>query len=559
MELPKDLAEIKSLQEKLVVQERLVLQKSLQSSDPETIIKANNYIGTEFQKQAGENKSYIFDPWTFQAQFGYKDKLSGVSYNTLRRMGKTPIINSIISTRVEQVASFLEPTDDEEKIGFMIRKKKRITGTMNDDKELSKKDEARIEFLTDFILNCGSEANRWHGDSFDTFIRKIVRDSLELDQMTFETIRTRKKIPTEFIATDGATYRFAETVDEADYKSREKILQDGYHPSYVQIYQNQIWNEFYPWELCFGIRNQFTDVRVNGYGQSELEILTSQVTWMLYSDTYNGKFFSQGSAPKGILKVSGGVNEARLAEFRQQWQAMVSGVQNAWRTPVMEADKMEWVDLQKNNRDMEFAKWQEYLIKVSCAIYKIDPAEIGFPMSGSSDSQPMFEGNNEARLQYSKDKGLRPLLKFIQSKINKFIISQLDNSYEFVFTGIEAESETQKIDIDIKKVGNFMGLKEMRRKYNLPDEIDEDDIILNPYYMQNKTAIDQAKQMEEQQKMNGDPNSNMAVAQYEGGETQAPEDEDGGYSNYTSRSDSEVNPFEKALQNYWDKESHRGR
>ena len=54
---------------------------------------------------------------------------------------------------------------------------------------------------------------------------------------------------------------------------------------------------------------------------------------------------------------------------------MITGVMQAWKTPVVEAD-VDWIDLQKNNRDMEYTSWMEYLIKLSCAIYSIDPTEI---------------------------------------------------------------------------------------------------------------------------------------------------------------------------------------
>ena len=57
-------------------------------------------------------------------------------------------------------------------------------------------------------------------------------------------------------------------------------------------------------------------------------------------------------------------------------------------------------------------------------------------MQGSSDAKPMFEGNNEARLKYSRDKGLKPLLKRIEFWINMWIVSQLEKDYELRFVGI---------------------------------------------------------------------------------------------------------------------------
>lgn len=556
MELKIDnLQDIAEAKQKLAIQEELLLTKSMSSTDPDEIIKAQQFLKDIEKKSPTNNKSYIFEPWNFNNSFGYKDKPTSLSYNILRQMGRVPIINSIITTRIEQVSEFSRPNYDDNGTGFQIRKKKGYLNNENSDKKLSKKDEARIEWIVDFILNCGTDSNSWSGDTFDAFLRKFTRDSLELDQGTFEVVRSRKGQPVEFLATDGATFRLTESFEQDDgkFNMKEKVAINGYYPSYVQVFQNQIKAEFYPWELCFAVRNHYTDVRLNGYGVSELETIVNVTTWMLYSDTYNGKFFSQGSAPKGILKVSGGVNEARLAEFRQQWMAMVAGVQNAWRTPVLEADKMEWIDLQKGNRDMEFGKWQEYLIKLACATYKIDPSEIGFPMSGSSESKPMFEGNNEARLKYSKDKGLRPLLKMIEFKINKYIVNALAPEYEFVFVGLSAEDEAAQVDLDIKKM-NYMGLKELRRTRNLPDEIDEDDVILSSAYLQYLGQKQQQEQMEQQQQQQmGNPESTEAVndmSDYNG--------EDSDYMDYAGSRDAEEDPFAKAFNDWFEKELGNG-
>ena len=65
---------------------------------------------------------------------------------------------------------------------------------------------------------------------------------------------------------------------------------------------------------------------------------------------------------------------------------------------------------------MEYTSWMEYLIKLSCAIYSIDPTEIGWDISRGSSGGGLFEGSQEQRLKHSKDKGLYPLLKFIQRK-----------------------------------------------------------------------------------------------------------------------------------------------
>ena len=494
-EISKDLDKIERDKIRLEVEERLAIQKAIESNDPDDIIKATVRWNDIEQKDKVDVKSMIFDPMLYSSGTDWKYKPQAMSFSMLRRMAKTPIVAAIIGTRVEQVAAYCRPRSDKFGVGFEIRKKafyKEI-----DDTELTEQDNTQIQKLTEFILNCGSQNNSWGGDDFVSFIRKITQDSLVLDQMCFEIVRNYKGEPIEFIATDGATYRLAENYQKNkmatwnagmrqydDFELRTELI-NGYAPAYVQVFKDRPITDFYPWELCLGMRNTSTDIYRNGYGRSELEDLVEIVTWMLYGDSYNGKFFSQGSAPKGLLKVAGNVNSGRLQEFKQQWGAMMAGVGNAHKTPVIESDKMEWIDMQKSNRDMEFQKWQEYLVKITCAVYKISPDEIGFSVGGGTARVAVDTGKSMAeKLAFSKDKGLRPLLKFIESKINKYIINPLDQSYEFKFMGMDSEDEKTQVDLDIRKGSAFMGYKELRKKYGLPEELDKDDFIMSPTFLQ---------------------------------------------------------------------------
>lgn len=497
-ELWKQLDAIDLANAKLRVKQMRTIEKAIRSDSPDDILRAQKALNTIQQKenQAMQPKAFFIDPLEFNSNLGYKDKSFSLSYTTLKRMSKTPIINSIIKTRKNQVADFAEPQENKYSTGFVVRKKSKNGVEQKMDNE-----DKRIAFaITDFLLK-GGNVGEWEHDDFDTFIRKIVDDSLTYDQMTFEIMRNRRGKVESFVATDAATFRMANSFFAKDYDipyfSNDKGLwgQDksdyvpkikGYYPAYVQVYQNVKVSEFYPWELCFGVRNPSTSIFANGYGCSELEELINVVTSLLWGDEYNRRFFSQGSAPKGMLRVKGAVNETALQQFKQQWQSMITGVMQSWKTPVVNQD-VEWIDLQKNNRDMEYSSWMEYLIKIACAIFNIDPIEIGWDISRSSGRNGLFEGSQEKRLQNSKDKGLYPLLKFLQRKINKYIVEQIHPDYEFVFMGLNGMTIDQELELDIKKVQAFATINEIREKYEMKP-LEGGDIIENAVFVQSKNA-----------------------------------------------------------------------
>lgn len=514
----KQLDAISLAEAKLKAKKFRTLEKALRSESPDDMVRASQVL-QQIQPKVDQNtKSFFIDPLEFNANLGYKDKPFSLTYVTLKRMSKTPIINSIIKTRKNQVADFAEPQENKYSTGFVIRKKPK--GGV--EQKMDNKDKKIAFAITDFILK-GGNTSQWGYDDFDTFIRKIVEDSLVYDQMTFECVRNRRGQLESFIATDAATFRMADSFFDKDYdnvffqRHGANVWKDrsdfgpkvhGYYPAYVQVYQNMKVNEFYPWELCFGIRNPSTSIWANGYGCSELEELINVVTSMLWSDEYNRRFFSQGSAPKGFFRVKGTNNEAALQQFKQQWQSMITGVMQSWKTPVIEAD-VDWIDLQKNNRDMEYSSWIEYLIKIACAVYSIDPSEIGWDISRSNGNGGLFEGSQEQRLKHSKDKGLYPLLKFSQRKLNKYIIEQINPDYELVFVGLNGLTIEEELKMDIDKVNSFMTVNEAREKYEMKP-LEGGDAPNNSAFLQNKNAQAMAQQ---QAAMGGAPNGEEGNAE----------------------------------------------
>jgi hypothetical protein len=556
------LSGLQKLEKKIAFQKEALLNKALQSANPNDLMKAQSMIAEIENKPQSDRKSFLVDPNDWQSFAGFKQKPIALTYAVLRRISYAlPIVRAVINTRIDQIATFCEPQSDRYSTGFVIRKKQGYFDSGTPGQKMTKAEHADVNKITDILLNCGV-TQAWGEDDFDSFTRKFFNDSLTFDQGNFEIVGNNKGGVFEFLAVDAASIRLADTMDQDffiqgdrklrgdDWQARNRLEPTqkqrikGYLPAYCQIYDNIVINDYYPWEMAFCIRNPTTNIYGNGYGVSEIEILINTVTSMLWAEEYNRKFFSQGSAPKGFIKIKSGTGAGseKVSEFKRMWQAMMSGVGGSHKTPILEGD-VDWVDLQKTNRDMEFSAWFEFLIKVACAIYRIDPAEVNFPLSGGSEQKAMFEGNNEARLKHSKDKGLRPLIKFYQRKLNKYVINRINPAYELVFVGLENDDPTTDIDRDTKMAASFMTVDEIRLRRGLEPLGEEGggNVIENAVWMQNKMG---AQQMAMQQQQGGDQGDGQDYygnggedPNGVGGEQEAIEQED---------------PFGKALQGYWD-------
>lgn len=491
------LDELNRLQKSIPYAFQSKIQASLNSNNPEEIMKANLYLG-EITPNSGRIQSVFFDPNDLSGNGkGFKDLKGILSFEVLRRMGNIHIIRSIVNTRIEQIQNFLHFSEDDQKEGFTIRKKTSLF--KEEKKETSSAEKKKIEEIVEFLMNSGFNEKWDNIDDFQTFVRKIAFDSLTLDQLAFEVVRDKGWNIKKYRAVDASLIRFLDSVDPKQRERLEDYRFKGYLPRFCMTWDEQILINpttkepilYYPWELGFGIRNKSSDIRKNGYGTSELEILVELITGVLWSIQYNMNNFSIGSTPKGFINVkNANISDSNLNEFRQAWSQMMTGVRNAKRTPVINGIDLEWIDLDKSNREMEYQEWAQFLVIMVCSVYRIDPSELGF--SFKNQAQLFGQDGQKARLQHSREKGLKPILIFLENIITKYIISEIDEDYEFVFTGIEVEDEETQVNLDKTKLESGMvSMQDIFKKYSGREFDPENDIILNQVYQQAQSSKQQ--------------------------------------------------------------------
>jgi hypothetical protein len=413
-----------------------------------------------------ERKGLRVDPFQVLTALTYKDKPSSISYDILRAMAaRDVVVSAIIQTRIAQVSSLWRPsTQDAYGRGWTIR-------TRDPKKKLTPAEEKFVRWMEMFILKCGYTENKQR-DNFLTFLKKIIRDRLVLDQVAVEIVRNRKGLPAEFYALDGATIRLV-------------VDKDGNITGYKQVVFGQPRVEFDLDELVFAVANPRSDLRVNGYGFSELEMLMHVITSHLYAEEYNRRFFSHGAIPTGLLVSKGAeITQEQLYFFQRVWESTLAGVVASHRIPVLSVPaggSVEWIELMKSNKDMEWGRWIDYLINCACAVYLIDPAEVNFPPRG--EGRPLFEKGQEAKLVYSKDKGLRPLLNFIESIITENFVWPYSEDFVFEFEGIDVLEEERQAELIDRETRVYKTINEVRLEMDLPP-LPYGDIIRDSHYMQ---------------------------------------------------------------------------
>lgn len=359
------------------------------------------------------------------------------SFDAMRAMvEQTPVLNAVIMTRQRQVARFCRPQKGGKGPGFKISSKENLQNVDQNEQETMK-------LLESFVMNSGWETRPRHRmrlkrDNFPNLMAKLVRDSLTMDSMAIETEWKRdKSLGLDGVyAVDGATIRLC---SEEGYQGEDEIFA-------LQVIQGQIRNHFTYDDLVYVPRNPRTDVIAGGYGLAETELLIRVVTGFLNAFTYNTKFFDSNAIPKGVLNLYGNYSDEDIAGFKRYWNGMVKGINNAWTLPVMVSkdaeSKAEFSEFGAQVNEVMFAKWMTFLASIICAIYGIAPDEINFE-SFTTGTSSLSGSDTEEKLSFSKDKGLRPLLSYLEGTYSEYILSEFSDKYTLEFTGLDEEDEKQ--------------------------------------------------------------------------------------------------------------------
>lgn len=449
-------------------------------------------------------KSYELDPMEFSMgnlsdeymTEDYYTRGNGISYSVLQSMARTPVIAAIINTRVNQVAEFALPQADAYSLGYQIRLR-------DHEKEMTPVARRKAQEISNWLQTCGDERVNNHL-TFESFMRMITRDSLVYDQATFEIVKTRGGKPGAIVPVDASTIRRAKITEKELEVGRRDLKKNGY----IQIIDKKKVVSFENDELGFGIRRPRSWIKSNGYGFPELEELVRVITAILNADMHKANDYSVGLSTAGILAVKSKMNPQLFRSFRREFYAMLSGAQNSRRTPIIQLDpeaneELQSINMSENRNWQDYQQWTSYLLKIACAMFQMDASELGFVFGAEGQVNSLSSSNPETRIIASKEKGLRPLLRAQQTWLNKWVINKIDPDFEIRFSGLDAKSESEKLDQELKRVKHYMTVNEVRAHWDLePLSSDVADMILDPTYIgsaqQQKMQEEQAKLAEEE-------------------------------------------------------------
>lgn len=467
--------------------------------------------GEDLQKRLKEDgygrKGLVFDPFTDVGYAGgiYKPRGAGSGFisNLILKLisRRDPIVSTILHARATQASSFCRLPSNRFDTGIEV--KPRDGTTTGSDEE--------IKEIEEFILNTGKLDNRSKEDlmTFDQCAYAMVFDMLTYGHCALEKVHDM----------EGKLYAFLPLPAETIYYSNKKLIDkntiqntiDSYKESYrkmngvdpgqdfespehdytwLQVINGKVVEGFSASELVFSRFVMQTDIDLNGYSIGPLERAVSMITAHLQIENHQKMFFTHGVASRGILVIQGDVTPNQMRTLQAQWTNQTTGPQNAWRTPILAGIKaVQWQPLTATNRDMEYAAYQDHVIRTIHSCFAIDPEETGFGyLSKGVEQRSMSESSNEWKITASRDRGLRPVLNRIEQILNEDILPSWNKDYadryQICFVGLDAETRTEEISRLQNEVQLHTTLDEARKQADLSPLEVGGGLILNALLLQ---------------------------------------------------------------------------
>lgn len=407
----------------------------------------------------------------------------------LKRFSSIPLLVTIIETRANQAMIYSERAKySDHGTGFRVR--------LKSNKAPTKAQQASIDMAERYIENMGVDYSPTRPD-FPSFLREFIRDTYTYDQVNYENTYDDNGNLQKTRIVDPTTIYYIYDKDKRIKRSGDMYAQSLSASASTGV----IDRTFDSNELAMFIRNPRSDINSLGYGQSELEIGLKRFISVSNTEEFNDRFFTQGGTTRGIINIKADVNSSReqWASLRRQFNTELGGINSSWRLLVTSAEDVQFTNLTPNAQDIQFEKWLVYNYNTICALYGIDPAEIGMPNKQGptgSKSNSLNEGNSGQKITNSKSKGLEPLMRMIANNITKNIIYHLiGHGYIFEFVGGDTDEELKKASLKRALIESEYTPNELRKKDNLEPVIGGD-IIQTQFALGRAGQLMQQKQIE---------------------------------------------------------------
>lgn len=221
------------------------------------------------------------------------------------------------------------------------------------------------------------------------------------------------------------------------------------------------------------------------YGFSNVEQIILNINMALKRQDWHLSYFTDGDIPAMLIAAPDTWNPDQIQRYEAQWHSMLAGDQG-WKHRVKVIPGVQKAEPMKPVvHDMTFDEW---LARITCAGFGMDPGEVGLTRHGS-DNEQQSAAAAARRMRFST----KPLINHFQNYFDDVISRRLGQpDFVFRFEGDELQDRLAELNIDsgLAKLG-AMSLNEIRAKRGMERIDDEHADKPNVYLTRDIVPVDQ--------------------------------------------------------------------
>lgn len=310
--------------------------------------------------------------------------------------------------------------------------------------------------------------------SFRNLSDMIIEDLMVLDAVSLEKRMTYGGEIYGLLPIDAATIKV-----RVDSSGRTPVPPEI---AYKQIIRGAVTAEFTADEMYYGMLNPRTNTP---YGLAPLETLVMTVNGALKSSLLNLEQMTEGNVPEGFYTVPKEWTGQQIKDFQEIFDAAIAGDGTA-NSRIRFMPEGTYTATRKID-DMRYKEFSEWLMKITCSVFDVQPIEIGFePKTGLGGA-----GFSKGQDVITNRKAIIPLANFLKDIWDDVIQNELGyTDFEFRYEGLEYTDPKMEAEVNEILIRSGQStVDEVRAQQQLePLGVDK------PFVMGNPTFIDAESQ-----------------------------------------------------------------
>jgi HK97 family phage portal protein len=134
-------------------------------------------------------------------------------------------------------------------------------------------------------------------------------------------------------------------------------------------------------------------------GLSPVEMARQTIGGALAAEEHAGRFFEQGATLSGVIEMQGDLTPENAKLMARAWRKAHSGKDKA-HLPGVLVGGASWKPITSTNKESQFLEQRKFTAaQIAGLMFRVDPAELGIPIEGSSLTYTNQEQRNIRKVQ----------------------------------------------------------------------------------------------------------------------------------------------------------------